>query len=202
MFRDFLRGSPTLLNEATRLLKNLQLHQIILTMKAHLLKMGLGLCLWGLAFALSAQKSAPIAGDAAQLIDYLRKDYSSVPLKDRPEEIARDRAKVLAIFKGYLTDEEQGELEGIDFEAKLKSLDKNLKIDSTDNLTNLIKEVEEEVDSLKEKLAKKSEEEISANLEKKISENKEKLLLLHLLKGRRSFEDDQKSRLINKKACT
>lgn len=100
-------------------------------MKAHLLKMGLGLCLWGLAFALSAQKSAPIAGDAAQLIDYLRKDYSSVPLKDRPEEIARDRAKVLAIFKGYLTDEEQGELDSVKVadDSELDSIIKEYKLE-------------------------------------------------------------------------
>lgn len=68
--------------------------------------------------SLYGQKSAPIAGDAAQLIDFLRKDYNSVPWDKRPEEVARDRAKVLAIFKGYLTDDERETLK-VDEVAKI-----------------------------------------------------------------------------------
>ncbi|MAN26122.1 MULTISPECIES: hypothetical protein [Mesonia] len=49
-----------------------------------------------------SQKSAPIAGDAAKLIDLLHKDYQTVNLETFQEDIARDRSQVIAIFKTYL----------------------------------------------------------------------------------------------------
>jgi hypothetical protein len=52
----------------------------------------------------SAQKSAPIAGDAAILIDLLKKDYSSSNPDTKLEEINTDREKVIVIFKSYLKD--------------------------------------------------------------------------------------------------
>ena len=51
-----------------------------------------------------SQKSAPIAGDAAKLIDLLHKDYQTVNLETFQEDIARDRSQVIAIFKTYLGD--------------------------------------------------------------------------------------------------
>jgi len=54
-----------------------------------------------------AQKSAPIAGDSATLIDLLKKDYQTIPPDTREEEIIRDRAQVIGIFKSYLTNNEK-----------------------------------------------------------------------------------------------
>ncbi|VXA98235.1 conserved exported hypothetical protein [Flavobacterium sp. 9AF] len=51
-----------------------------------------------------SQKSAPVMGDAAILIDLLRKDYSTINPDTRLEEINTDREKVIAIFKSYLKD--------------------------------------------------------------------------------------------------
>ncbi|WP_299339164.1 hypothetical protein [uncultured Psychroserpens sp.] len=49
-----------------------------------------------------AQKSAPVAGDAAALIDILKKDYNSVSPDNRAEEIMKDRAKAMSIFNSYM----------------------------------------------------------------------------------------------------
>ena len=57
-------------------------------------------------FAFS-QKSAPIMGDAATLIDLLKKDYSNVNPDTKLEEIKTDREKVIAIFKSYLKDDKR-----------------------------------------------------------------------------------------------
>lgn len=54
---------------------------------------------------LHAQRTAPIAGDAATLIDLLQKDYSTGNPDTRQEDIARDRARVISIFKTYLDQE-------------------------------------------------------------------------------------------------
>lgn len=54
---------------------------------------------------LQAQRTAPIAGDAAELIDLLHKDYSTGNPDTRLEDIARDRARVISIFKTYLDQE-------------------------------------------------------------------------------------------------
>jgi len=61
----------------------------------------------GSFFMVPAQKNSPIAGDAARLIDFLRKDYNNVPMDKRPAEIARDRNQVQSIFNGYLTSTQQ-----------------------------------------------------------------------------------------------
>lgn len=47
----------------------------------------------------SAQKSAPVSGDAATLLDLLNKDYSGGNPENIQEDIAKDRSKVIAIFK-------------------------------------------------------------------------------------------------------
>ncbi len=57
-----------------------------------------------------AQKSAPVAGDAAILIDLLKKDYNTINPETRDDEIMRDRARVIGIFKSYLEDSEKEEI--------------------------------------------------------------------------------------------
>ncbi len=51
-----------------------------------------------------AQQDAPIAGDAASLIDLLKKDYNTVDPDTRDDDLIRDRAQVISIFKSYLTE--------------------------------------------------------------------------------------------------
>lgn len=51
---------------------------------------------------LQAQRTAPVAGDAAVLIDLLQKDYATGKPDTRMEDIARDRARVISIFKTYM----------------------------------------------------------------------------------------------------
>lgn len=53
-------------------------------------------------FIVFAQKSAPVAGDAAQLIDLLKKDYNAINQDNKGEDLYRDRAKAISIFKSYL----------------------------------------------------------------------------------------------------
>lgn len=73
-----------------------------------------------------SQKSAPIVGDAAQLIDLLKRDYSTSNPDTRDDEIAIDRSKVIAIFKSYLI-EELEDLKGIDTKVLNKNLMEYLK---------------------------------------------------------------------------
>lgn len=56
-----------------------------------------------LSSSLSAQRSAPVAGDAATLTDYLFKDYGTGNPETVMEDIAADRSRVIAIFKAYAT---------------------------------------------------------------------------------------------------
>jgi hypothetical protein len=51
-----------------------------------------------------AQKDAPVAGHAANLVDLLKKDYNAIDPELRGEEIIKDRALVISIFKSYFTD--------------------------------------------------------------------------------------------------
>ncbi|MCF2487528.1 hypothetical protein [Dyadobacter sp. CY347] len=55
---------------------------------------------------LLAQKDAPVAGHSAALVDLLKKDYNSIDPEMRGDEIIKDRAIVIAIFKTYLGREE------------------------------------------------------------------------------------------------
>ncbi|SNR16637.1 hypothetical protein [Tenacibaculum jejuense] len=57
-----------------------------------------------------AQKSAPVAGDAAQLIDLLKKDYNAVNPENKDEIISRDMFKVTSIFKTYMNDQQRNDL--------------------------------------------------------------------------------------------
>lgn len=49
-----------------------------------------------------AQKDAPVAGQAAILVDLLKKDYGAINYDLRNDEMVKDRALVISIFKGYL----------------------------------------------------------------------------------------------------
>lgn len=64
-------------------------------------KKALIICLLLVPICLLGQKSAPIAGDAATLIDLLHKDYASGNPESIDEDIARDRSKAISIFKAY-----------------------------------------------------------------------------------------------------
>lgn len=57
-----------------------------------------------LSQALLSQKNAPVAGDAAQLVDLLKKDYNSIDPSTRNDELIKDRALVIATFKSYMTE--------------------------------------------------------------------------------------------------
>lgn len=52
-----------------------------------------------------AQKDAPVAGNAATLIDLLKKDYNSIDPDNRDDEIVKDRAFVTSIFRAYLKED-------------------------------------------------------------------------------------------------
>lgn len=58
----------------------------------------------------SAQKDAPVAGHSATLVDLLKKDYNTIDPELRGDEIIKDRALVIAIFKTYLTDQEKSKI--------------------------------------------------------------------------------------------
>lgn len=65
----------------------------------------LGTCLLCSIYA-SAQRDAPVIGNAAQLVDLLRKDYHSVDEGNREAEIMKDRVTVISLFKAYLTEDQ------------------------------------------------------------------------------------------------
>jgi hypothetical protein len=58
-----------------------------------------------------AQKNAPVAGDAALLVDLLKKDYNSIDPSTREDELAKDRALVIATFKAYMTEKQRREFD-------------------------------------------------------------------------------------------
>lgn len=57
-------------------------------------------------FSTTAQKDAPVAGHAALLVDLLKKDYSAIDNDVRQDELLKDRALVISIFKSYLKDDQ------------------------------------------------------------------------------------------------
>ncbi|PKV51899.1 hypothetical protein ATE84_3999 [Aquimarina sp. MAR_2010_214] len=68
------------------------------------------LCFTAFTISSFSQKSSPVAGDAATLIDLLKKDYNSINPETKAEEIIRDRARVLGVFKSYYDGELNQEL--------------------------------------------------------------------------------------------
>lgn len=77
--------------------------------------------LFSLCFTcIKAQKSAPVAGDASALVDLLFKDYDAINPDTKLEEIAKDRTKVIAIFKTYAKDYK--EISNVKYPESEKSL--------------------------------------------------------------------------------
>lgn len=64
-------------------------------------KLILIICLLLVPIYLLGQKSAPVAGDAATLIDLLHKDYTGGNPETIDEDIVRERSKAISIFKAY-----------------------------------------------------------------------------------------------------
>ena len=57
-----------------------------------------------------AQKNAPVVGDAATLMDLLRKNYATLPEADRRTALEKDRALVIGTFKSYLDETQTARL--------------------------------------------------------------------------------------------
>lgn len=64
-----------------------------------------------LSLSVFAQRDLPVSGNAATLVDLLRKDYSSIAPENRFDEISRDQTLIISIFKSYLSDSERSQLE-------------------------------------------------------------------------------------------
>lgn len=54
-----------------------------------------------------SQKNSPVVGNAALLVDLLKKNYNALDPETKQEEIVRDRSLVISIFKSYLTDDQR-----------------------------------------------------------------------------------------------
>lgn len=81
-----------------------------------------------LAFSMGyCQKSSPVIGDAAILIDLLKKDYNLVNPDNRDEELAVDRAKVIATFKSYLDDKQKNAYKTTTGSAAFNTIKNDLK---------------------------------------------------------------------------
>lgn len=79
-----------------------------------------------------AQKSSPVMGDAAVLIDLLKKDYNAINPDTRLEEINTDREKIIGILKSYLEDSKKSSL--VIDEGSIKKLN-----DSNTQYTRVLK---------------------------------------------------------------
>lgn len=75
-------------------------------MKRHILCLLVSL----LSLNIFSQKNAPVAGDAATLMDLLKKDYNGVDPDLRSETLSKDMFKVTSIFKSYLKDDTRQQL--------------------------------------------------------------------------------------------
>ena len=58
-------------------------------------------------FTALSQKSSPVAGDAAILIDLIRKDYDVLDSDLKDEAISKDMFKAISIFRTYMTEKER-----------------------------------------------------------------------------------------------
>lgn len=86
--------------------------------------------------SLHAQKSAPVAGHAAELIDLLKKDYTTLDPQNRGELLNIDRARVIAIFKTYANNH----LESVDISSEVKAIeDERKNIRTSENQIGAIK---------------------------------------------------------------
>ena len=86
-----------------------------------------------------AQKSAPVAGDAATLIDLLKKDYGSVNSTDLEDVLSADRSRVITIFKSYL-DHTDAPLNMALTTSSLKDIANKIKVDTDRSLNVFFEE--------------------------------------------------------------
>jgi hypothetical protein len=70
-----------------------------------------------------AQRDNPVTGHAVNLVDLLKKDYSTIAPETRRDEISRDMGLVIALFKSYLADDKRNGLTSSTFKAGSKLLD-------------------------------------------------------------------------------
>lgn len=112
-----------------------------------------------------AQKSSPVIGDAATLIDLLHKDYNSINPETWDEEINTDRGKVIAIFKSYLDDIQRNRItispavqvkvsydNYIKAKESVNALNKlNINVSASSQLSDVKKSIENLQDSLRSK---------------------------------------------------
>ncbi|WP_162927211.1 hypothetical protein [Flavobacterium anhuiense] len=85
-----------------------------------------------------AQKNAPVAGQAARLIDLLKKDYSTVNIIDRTETVSRDMDEVISILMVYSNNNDKSNFMN---EITLKKASLTNYQEALDNYTTLNKGV-------------------------------------------------------------
>lgn len=102
-----------------------------------------------------AQKSSPISGNASELIDLLFIDYNSGNQETKLEDIAKNRSKVISIFKSYKN-----------------KIDSNFEIKNPKKITYTIKSEIEELKGLK-KITKPTADDVKKikELESKLNQN-------------------------------
>lgn len=101
-------------------------------------------------FSAFAQKDAPVAGHAANLVDLLKRNYNAGDPETRKAEIAKDRDLVISIFKNYLYLEDKNPNIG-----KFEKLDKNIKstFEKVNKAAGELKKNEDGYDAKKKQLA-------------------------------------------------
>lgn len=80
------------------------------------------LVILSLTFEAKAQRDVPIAGQAANLLDLLKKDYNSIDPNTRADELLKDRNQVIIIFKSFLNDKEAKDFKDADFSTDMDIL--------------------------------------------------------------------------------
>ncbi len=85
-------------------------------------------------FCIHAQRNAPVAGDAAHLIDLLKKDYSQIESSLQLEQISKDRRIVISILQSYMTEDQVAAMSKKTYDAtdSLNFLKNELQIAKTD----------------------------------------------------------------------
>ncbi|CAI2768154.1 hypothetical protein [Flavobacterium collinsii] len=87
---------------------------------------------------ISAQKNAPVTGQAARLVDLLKKDYSTANIIDRAETVSRDMDEAVAILMVYSDNDDKSSFIN---EITLKKASLTNYQEALDNYTTLNKGV-------------------------------------------------------------
>ena len=116
-------------------------------------------------FSAFAQKDAPVAGHAANLVDLLKRNYNAGDPETRKAEIAKDRDLVISIFKNYLYLEDRNPINS-KFEKVDKAIIEKIKtnIENVNKLGGDFKINEKAYDTKKKQLGLL----VSQNLEPKL----------------------------------